>query len=388
MAATSIVALTDSGTPIVIDQGASNFGIQFNSDPLAGISAFNAAGTTRTGFLLFVDGTSGSGGATELFMGVDGTTTSDRVSLGNTNTGHRALIVSGIGAVSIAAPTAATALTVNGASGQNTLIVNAADATECVQFVDTSATSGIRIGVRHATTFIGGFGTGPETFTGAALTDFGITSGTGVLRIGYNNGGNTAIQIGSAGAVVVNAATTGTSLTVTANSSSEAASFVGAGSGAVIAKESTAAARPLDCWNAATTGTGTTNALIDFFTDSGQTFRGGISYNGTTGVVAYATTSDKRLKINIRDSDRAGEILDRIRVRAFDWVHDYAPGVSHSHWLVAQELYEVFPAAVISGDESTPWKVDISAIVPLLVKEVQELRARLASSIACETRAL
>jgi hypothetical protein len=47
-------------------------------------------------------------------------------------------------------------------------------------------------------------------------------------------------------------------------------------------------------------------------------------------------------------------------------------------------LHEVFPEAVAVGDADdvdelkTPWGVDYSKLVPMLVKEIQSLRARVA----------
>ena len=46
---------------------------------------------------------------------------------------------------------------------------------------------------------------------------------------------------------------------------------------------------------------------------------------------------------------------------------------------MAQELHAVYPAAVTPGEsDAEVWTVDFSKLVPLLVKEIQELKARVA----------
>lgn len=109
-------------------------------------------------------------------------------------------------------------------------------------------------------------------------------------------------------------------------------------------------------------------------------------------LTSYVTTSDQRLKENIADAADAGAILDAIRVRQFDWK---ATGDHVAFGMIAQELDELrawFPGAVVappalvvqaSDDPDHPpadpvWGVDYSKLVPLLVKELQGLRARVA----------
>jgi hypothetical protein len=104
---------------------------------------------------------------------------------------------------------------------------------------------------------------------------------------------------------------------------------------------------------------------------------GGITQNGTTAV-AYNTTSDERLKKDIVDAPSAGAMLDAIKVRSYNWKHADEPV---EHGFVAQELVAVVPSAVKVGDAdptevTDQWAVDYSKLVPLLVKEIQELRAR------------
>jgi hypothetical protein len=102
---------------------------------------------------------------------------------------------------------------------------------------------------------------------------------------------------------------------------------------------------------------------------------GSISTNGTT--TAYNTSSDQRLKENIADADDAGAKIDSIQVRKFDWKAD---GSHQDYGMVAQELQAVAPEAV-SGDPDSDemMGVDYSKLVPMMLKEIQSLRARIAA---------
>jgi hypothetical protein len=108
---------------------------------------------------------------------------------------------------------------------------------------------------------------------------------------------------------------------------------------------------------------------------------------GKNGVVAgyietagsstsYVTSSDQRLKENIADADDAGSKIDAIQVRQYDWKAD---GSHQDYGMIAQELQTVAPEAV-SGDADSEemMGVDYSKLVPMLIKEIQSLRNRVA----------
>ena len=111
---------------------------------------------------------------------------------------------------------------------------------------------------------------------------------------------------------------------------------------------------------------------VSFFNDNGR-----VGYIGTSGTTtSYNTSSDARMKANIEDAADAGPVIDAIRVRQFDWkVND-----EHQRYgFIAQELIEVAPEAVSApAEEDQMMAVDYSKLVPMLVKEVQSLRARVA----------
>jgi len=95
----------------------------------------------------------------------------------------------------------------------------------------------------------------------------------------------------------------------------------------------------------------------------------------TTTATSYNTSSDERLKENITDAP-AGNI-DDIKVRSFDWKAD---GSHQDYGMIAQELEAVAPYAVSKGEtEDDMWSVDYSKLVPMLIKEIQDLKAEVAA---------
>jgi len=119
------------------------------------------------------------------------------------------------------------------------------------------------------------------------------------------------------------------------------------------------------------------------FNDGGYGFNFKKSDGSIVGTIAwgssstsYNTSSDQRLKENIEDADDAGSKIDAIQVRQYDWKAD---GSHQDYGMVAQELLEVAPEAV-SGDADSEemMGVDYSKLVPMLIKEIQSLRQRVA----------
>ena len=120
----------------------------------------------------------------------------------------------------------------------------------------------------------------------------------------------------------------------------------------------------------------TTTALADhhaFFNPNGNV---GAIYTEASATT-YNTTSDGRLKENFRPIEQSGEIIDALNPCKFDW----KAGSKGDCGVIAQEAHEVFPQAVVRGDDGDEvnqrWMVDYSRFVPLLLAEVKSLRARL-----------
>ena len=122
-------------------------------------------------------------------------------------------------------------------------------------------------------------------------------------------------------------------------------------------------------------GTGSGSTYIQF-AYAGTTI-GSIAQSGTTAVL-YNITSDQRLKENIADAASASALIDAIQVRQYDWKSD---GSHQRYGFIAQELVTVAPEAVHQpADPEEMMAVDYSKLVPMLVKEIQDLRKRLAAA--------
>jgi hypothetical protein len=132
-------------------------------------------------------------------------------------------------------------------------------------------------------------------------------------------------------------------------------------------------------WNRGAAGDNLFNA---FYTEGTATLRGAITYNRAGGLTVYGTTSDQRLKKNIVDAGSALEKINSIRIRSFDWIET---NTGNDFGVIAQELKAVAPECVVQGQDNedgsikTPWNVDTSALVPALIKSVQELNATIAT---------
>ena len=115
------------------------------------------------------------------------------------------------------------------------------------------------------------------------------------------------------------------------------------------------------------------NGTVVEFRKNG-TIVGSISVTGSA--TAYNTSSDQRLKENIADADDAGSKIDAIQVRKYDWKAD---GSHQDYGMIAQELQAVAPEAVsVPEDSEEMMGVDYSKLVPMLIKEIQSLRNRVA----------
>jgi hypothetical protein len=127
--------------------------------------------------------------------------------------------------------------------------------------------------------------------------------------------------------------------------------------------------------NKSVTGTGIMYGVYN----NGGTYQGGVVQTNLT-TTAFSTSSDSRLKENVRDLSDVGTIIDLIQPRIFDWRW----GGKDAHGFIAQELHAAYAPAVhvgendADGNMARPWAVDNSKLVPLLMAEVKHLRNRVA----------
>ena len=129
-------------------------------------------------------------------------------------------------------------------------------------------------------------------------------------------------------------------------------------------------------WNASTTNDG---LFVYFGTEASLTVRGGISYNRAGGLVAYNTTSDYRAKDIIGPVSNSGSLIDSLKV----YVGKMKGATIERPMLIAHEAQAVAPYAVtgvkdeVDADGKDKYQqMDVSSFVPLLIAEIQSLRAR------------
>ena len=136
---------------------------------------------------------------------------------------------------------------------------------------------------------------------------------------------------------------------------------------------------PITVWNNDTTGD---NTFVAFATESSYTFRANISYNRSAGLIAYNTSSDYRIKDVYGPVTDSGAKVDAIKIYR---------GKMHGATLerpmvLAHELAEPAPYAVTGTKDAVDpqgnpiyQQVDYTTLVPLLIAEIQSLRARVAA---------
>ena len=132
--------------------------------------------------------------------------------------------------------------------------------------------------------------------------------------------------------------------------------------------------------------TGTTGDIV--LLRNGGSTKGTISTNGST--VSYNTSSDYRLKENVDYSFDATTRLKQLKPCRFNWIADDTNTLLDG--FIAHEVSSIVPEAVTGtkdametytdddGEEQTREKyqgIDQSKLVPLLVKTIQELEARI-----------
>jgi hypothetical protein len=140
----------------------------------------------------------------------------------------------------------------------------------------------------------------------------------------------------------------------------------------------TAAYQPYIAHNSATAGD---NNFMAFGTEAAYTGRGGISYNRAAGLVSFNTTSDYRAKEVFGPVENPGDTIDSLKV----YTGKMLDATQSRPMLIAHEAQAVAPYAVTGekdavNEDGTPHyqQMDTSALVPLLIAEVQSLRARVA----------
>jgi hypothetical protein len=134
----------------------------------------------------------------------------------------------------------------------------------------------------------------------------------------------------------------------------------------------------IGAWNTATSGD---NTFVNFGTEAAFTLRGSITYNRAGGLVAYNTTSDYRAKDIFGPVTDTGATIDALKV----YNGKMKGATVERPMLIAHEAQTVTPYAVTGEKDAVDedgkpkyQQMDVSSLVPLLIAEIQSLRARVA----------
>jgi len=118
-----------------------------------------------------------------------------------------------------------------------------------------------------------------------------------------------------------------------------------------------------------------------FYDSYNTSMVGSITYNTTT--VSYNTSSDYRLKTNVTYDWDATTRLKQLKPARFEWIADGDNAVPVDGFL-AHEVQDIVPEAINGTKDAVddegnivPQSIDQSKLVPLLVKTIQELEARI-----------
>lgn len=130
-------------------------------------------------------------------------------------------------------------------------------------------------------------------------------------------------------------------------------------------------------------GSSTSYNILACYYSGGSAYAFKVRGDGT--LFAQSTTiqsaSDERFKENIVDSTDGLEIITALKPRRFDWKEGYGNGKKNQLGFIAQEINQVFPDATdILGESDDPENPYLSvgpgALIPVLVKAIQELKAQ------------
>ena len=226
---------------------------------------------------------------------------------------------------------------------------------------------------------------GNATFTGKVTTSnssgfsgpkFDTTDGTRFLQLSVSSGYNTINSMGSSSGSAKELRFTqglsGTQLTIRYNEIEANERIIITGTG--VATTSTTP-------NIFSVGTNSSSTSYNYhmrFTDANSTYRGQITSNqyGTQ----YTTSSDYRLKDGVQDISNATSRLKTLKPVNFKW----AGTELRQDGFLAHEVSEIVPNAVsgekdaVDGNGNPEYQgIDESKLVPLLVKTIQELEARI-----------
>ena len=244
--------------------------------------------------------------------------------------------------------------------------------------VGTTVDSGVRLNVNGSATVLAGNTITLDAADGLTIRNLALVTDARALVLGSLNNGVSFLRNANGTPIAIYIADT-----ERARITSGGDLLVGTSSGqvasTVVAYRPVAATACVGAWNGATSGD---NLFIDFYTEATATQRGSIDYNRAGGLTRYNTTSDYRAKDIIGPVQDPGAAID-----AFKVYEGVMKGATQSRpMMVAHEAQAVAPFCVSgvkdeTNTDGTPkyQQMDHASLVPLLIAELQSLRARVAA---------
>jgi hypothetical protein len=240
--------------------------------------------------------------------------------------------------------------------------------TPCLKISETDTRTGV------PTIAIMGDTTASNTFTSKAI--FGnSTVGYGV--VGNSNSGTGVSGVSSSGRGMLGNSTTGNG--VEGNTSS--ANGVQGSSGST-------GGNGVYGFNTSTAGNGVlghTNlggiAIYGDNTDSAVGWAG--LFNGDVSARSYTSTSDARLKKDVKDLNLSIDQLMRFRPVSYKWIKE-SDGKGEQLGLVAQEVQKILPGVVRADGATGMLSINYTALIPIMIKAAQDQQkvvARLESKV-------
>jgi hypothetical protein len=131
-----------------------------------------------------------------------------------------------------------------------------------------------------------------------------------------------------------------------------------------------------------------TNAASTFvaYSTGAAAYRFYVGMGGT--IFATSTTisaiSDQRMKENVRDLDDGLDVIMSLKPRKFDWKEGKGKDIKNDRGFIAQEFEQVFPDLIDTWkdpapENEEPYKAVRADLIPVLVKAIQELSAKVAA---------
>ena len=135
-------------------------------------------------------------------------------------------------------------------------------------------------------------------------------------------------------------------------------------------------------WSTLTASTSAANTLLVYSTGAAA-YRFYVGLGGTVNATnaTISAISDARLKENVQDLDVGLDAILALKPRKFDWKEGKGKNIKGDRGFIAQEFETVFPNLIDEWKDSAPegeapYKSVRQDLIPVLVKAIQELTAR------------